>query len=70
MSAAKRVGVLTAGGDSPGLNAALRGLGKAALGRHGMAIGHLLGPAARLADICRFWLCEIAKTSTGRTKLA
>ncbi len=38
MSAAKRVGVLTAGGDSPGLHAALRGLGKAALGRHGMAL--------------------------------
>lgn len=30
---AKRIGVLTAGGDSPGLNAAIRGLGKAALGR-------------------------------------
>ena len=28
----KYVGVLTAGGDSPGLNAALRGLGKAAQG--------------------------------------
>lgn len=34
----KRVGVLTAGGDSPGLNAAIRGLGKAALGRHGMEL--------------------------------
>lgn len=33
-----RVGVLTAGGDSPGLNAAIRGLGKAALGRHGMEL--------------------------------
>ena len=27
----KHVGVLTAGGDSPGLNAVLRGIGKAAL---------------------------------------
>ena len=27
--ASKRIGVLTAGGDSPGLNAAIRGLGKA-----------------------------------------
>ncbi|KPL76987.1 6-phosphofructokinase [Ornatilinea apprima] len=36
----KMVGVLTAGGDTPGLNAALRGLGKAALGEYGM---HLIG---------------------------
>ncbi|SMO35337.1 6-phosphofructokinase [Propioniciclava tarda] len=35
---AKRVGVLTAGGDSPGLNAAIRGLGKAAIGRFGMEL--------------------------------
>ncbi len=34
--ASKRIGVLTAGGDSPGLNAAIRGLGKAAIGRHNM----------------------------------
>lgn len=33
-----RVGILTAGGDSPGLNAAIRGLGKAAIGRHGMEL--------------------------------
>lgn len=35
---AKRIGVLTAGGDSPGLNAAIRGLGKAVIGRHGMSL--------------------------------
>ena len=35
---AQRIGVLTAGGDSPGLNAAIRGLGKAALGRFGMEL--------------------------------
>jgi len=29
----KRIGILTAGGDCPGLNAAIRGVGKAALGR-------------------------------------
>ena len=28
----KRIGILTAGGDSPGLNAAIRGVGKTALG--------------------------------------
>jgi 6-phosphofructokinase len=36
----KLVGILTSGGDSPGLNAAIRGIGKAALGRYGM---HIIG---------------------------
>jgi len=34
------VGILTAGGDSPGLNAAIRGVGKAGIGAHGM---HIIG---------------------------
>jgi 6-phosphofructokinase 1 len=34
------IGILTAGGDSPGLNAAIRGVGKAAIGAHGM---HVIG---------------------------
>ena len=34
----KSVGILTAGGDSPGLNAAIRGVGKAAIGAYGMQI--------------------------------
>ncbi|MBN1447967.1 MAG: 6-phosphofructokinase [Bacteroidetes bacterium] len=34
----KAIGVLTAGGDSPGLNAAIRALGKAAIGSYGMNI--------------------------------
>ncbi|GAB4177500.1 MAG: ATP-dependent 6-phosphofructokinase [Rhodocyclaceae bacterium] len=34
----KFVGILTAGGDSPGLNAAIRGVGKAVLGHYGMRI--------------------------------
>jgi ATP-dependent phosphofructokinase / diphosphate-dependent phosphofructokinase len=34
----KRIGILTAGGDSPGLNAAIRGVGKAALGFYGMEL--------------------------------
>ena len=34
----KYVGVLTSGGDSPGLNAALRGIGKAAMGAYGMEV--------------------------------
>jgi 6-phosphofructokinase 1 len=33
---AKFVGILTSGGDCPGLNAAIRGVGKAALGFYGM----------------------------------
>jgi 6-phosphofructokinase 1 len=36
MGKPKRIGILTAGGDSPGLNAAIRGVGKAALGFYGM----------------------------------
>ena len=35
-SKTKRIGILTAGGDSPGLNAAIRGVGKTALGFYGM----------------------------------
>lgn len=33
--AIKRIGILTAGGDAPGLNAAIRGLGKAAIADYG-----------------------------------
>ncbi len=40
----KHIGILTAGGDSPGLNAAIRGTGKAAQGYHNMQmIGFLDG---------------------------
>lgn len=35
---AKQIGILTAGGDSPGLNAAIRGVGKAADGHYGMRV--------------------------------
>jgi 6-phosphofructokinase 1 len=35
---AKFIGILTSGGDNPGLNAAIRGVGKAALGFHGMQV--------------------------------
>ncbi len=38
MARKKRIGILTAGGDSPGLNAAIRGVGKAAIGHHGMQL--------------------------------
>lgn len=36
MGKPNRIGILTAGGDSPGLNAAIRAVGKAALGYYGM----------------------------------
>jgi 6-phosphofructokinase len=34
----KSIGILTSGGDSPGLNAAIRGVGKAAIGAYGMHV--------------------------------
>src|SRR5450756_210530 len=33
-----RIGILTAGGDSPGLNAAIRGFGKSAMSTYGMEV--------------------------------
>jgi len=36
--AIKRVGILTAGGDAPGLNAVIRGFGKAVIGHYGMEL--------------------------------
>lgn len=35
MTKTKRIGILTAGGDSPGLNAAIRGFGKSAITKYG-----------------------------------
>lgn len=37
-SKAKRIGILTAGGDCPGLNAAIRGVGKTAIAEYGMEV--------------------------------
>ena len=37
-SVTKCIGILTAGGDCPGLNAAIRGVGKAALGQYGIQV--------------------------------
>ena len=34
----KTIGILTAGGDSPGLNAAIRAVGKVAIEKHGMRL--------------------------------
>jgi len=38
MAKTKRIGILTAGGDSPGLNAAIRGVGKTCLSYYGMEL--------------------------------
>ena len=47
----KNVGILTADGDSPGLNAAIRAFGKAALGAHGLHVtGFLDGFHGLLTD--------------------
>lgn len=38
MSKPKKIGILTAGGDCPGLNAAIRGVGKTAILKYGMEV--------------------------------
>lgn len=38
MAKAKKVGILTAGGDSPALNATIRGFGKTAMGQYGIEL--------------------------------
>ncbi len=38
MGKSKRIGILTAGGDCPGLNAAIRGVGKTAIVEYGMEV--------------------------------
>src|SRR6478735_6671379 len=40
MAETRKVGILTAGGDSPGLNAAIRGFGKASIGYGWEVIGY------------------------------
>ncbi len=48
-----RIGVLTAGGDCPGLNAAIRGVGKAAILEYGMEVlGFRSGFSGLLQDDC------------------
>ncbi|MFN3409936.1 MAG: 6-phosphofructokinase [Limisphaerales bacterium] len=38
MKRIKRIGILTSGGDAPGLNAAIRAVGKALIGRYGIEV--------------------------------
>ncbi len=47
----KRIGILTAGGDAPGLNAAIRAVGKTAIGDHGWeVVGFLRGFTGLIED--------------------
>ena len=46
----KHIGILTAGGDSPGLNAAIRGVGKTAQGRYNMQVTGFLDGFKGLAE--------------------
>ncbi|MCB2175420.1 MAG: ATP-dependent 6-phosphofructokinase [Actinomycetales bacterium] len=49
--AKQRIGILTAGGDSPGLNAAIRGFGKTAVGHYGWELlGFRDGISGLVAD--------------------
>ncbi len=46
----KRVGILTAGGDCPGINAAIRGVGKTAIVKYGMEIVGISNGFSGLVD--------------------
>lgn len=48
----KHIGILTAGGDSPGLNAAIRGVAKAALNEYGMQV---IGFRDSFRGLARTW---------------
>lgn len=70
------IGILTAGGDSPGLNAAIRGVGKAASGAHGMQIigfrdgfrGLMQDRTVRLADLELSGILTIGGTILGTSR--
>nr|WP_321453944.1 ATP-dependent 6-phosphofructokinase [uncultured Carboxylicivirga sp.] len=47
----KRVGILTAGGDCPGINAAIRGVGKTAIVKYGMEIVGISNGFSGLVDM-------------------
>ena len=56
MKRVKRIGILTAGGDCPGLNAAIRGVGKAVLGRNTPHALEYFAVRDRLPCLTRFEL--------------
>ncbi len=54
----KTIGILTAGGDSPGLNAAIRGVGKAAIGAYGM---HVIGFRDGFRGLMENWTIRLSR---------
>ena len=56
MTPGRRIGILTAGGDSPGLNAAIRGIGKAAIDHYGMQVIGFRDGFRGLAEDRSVWL--------------
>ena len=46
----KTLGILTSGGDCPGLNAAIRGVAKAAIGNYGIEVIGILDGFAGLVE--------------------
>ena len=73
---AKSVGILTSGGDSPGLNAAIRAIGKAALGSYGMQVigfrdgfrGLVENRTMRLDEVALSGLLTIGGTFLGTSR--
>lgn len=71
-----RIGVLTAGGDCPGLNAAIRGVGKAAILSYGMEVigipsgfqGLLQGEGVRLRDARLSGILTLGGTILGTSR--
>ncbi|MCU4176858.1 ATP-dependent 6-phosphofructokinase [Carboxylicivirga sp. N1Y90] len=47
----KRIGILTAGGDCPGINAAIRGVGKTAIVKYGMEVVGIANGFSGLVDM-------------------
>ncbi len=56
---AKKIAILTAGGDCPGLNAAIRGVGKTAIVNHGMEV---IGFTAGFSGLIRKEYVELDET--------
>jgi len=72
----KQIGILTAGGDSPGLNAAIRGVGKAAINEFGMRVigfrdgfrGLVENRSMRLDGSCLSGILTIGGTVLGTSR--
>jgi len=61
MGRPKKIGILTAGGDCPGLNAALRGVGKTAILKYGMEVVGISSGFLGFWDCCSATTCRWTK---------